>query len=78
VDNDVRNFKQYMDIEGGYSNYQEPDAYVIEGVIIEEEEPNYQEAAQQEEQPVAENTDTRASDELERERQWPNAEGNNY
>lgn len=82
VDNDVRNFKQYMDIEGGSAPYaeayEEPQAYVIESIVIEEEEPAYQEAAQQEEQPAAENTDTRASDELERQRQWPNAEGNNY
>jgi uncharacterized membrane protein len=86
VDNDVRNFKQYMDIEDGSapyaSAYEEPEAYVIEGVIIEEEEeqPAYQEQAAQDDQPPAErnDADTSAGDEIEQNRQWPNADKNNY
>ena len=82
VDSDVRNFKQYMDIDDGYApyaaTYEEPEAYVIEGVIIEKEELNSQEASQQVEQPADESSQIQASDELERQRQWPNAEGNNY
>ena len=42
VDNDVRNFKQYMDIDAGdfsggnNANYEEPMAFVIEETVIEE------------------------------------------
>ncbi|WP_158288346.1 SRPBCC family protein [Mucilaginibacter psychrotolerans] len=82
VDNDVRNFKQYMDIEGGNAPYaaayEEPEAYVIEGIVIEEEETGYQEAARHEKEPTAENSDTSTGDEVEQQRQWPNAEGNKY
>jgi uncharacterized membrane protein len=72
VDNDVRNFKQYMDLAEGYTTYQEPDAYVIEGIIIEEEEPTYQEQAAQDINPGA------GADEVEQQRAWPGVEKNNY
>ncbi|OOQ62126.1 SRPBCC family protein [Mucilaginibacter pedocola] len=57
VDNDVRNFKQYMDLSDGYTHYDEPDAYVVEGIVIEEVEPSYQEQAEQTEQPAAQQED---------------------
>ncbi|RWY50388.1 SRPBCC family protein [Mucilaginibacter gilvus] len=77
VDNDVRNFKQYMDIEGGYSTFEEPDAYVIEGIIIEEEEPDYQETSQQDNPPIdyVEDESTRSVGETDQPGQYNRAPG---
>ena len=49
VDNDVRNFKQYMDLSDGYESYkQEPVAIVIEETIIDDAPQQADNASQQE------------------------------
>lgn len=56
VDNDVRNFKQYMDIDGGdssyTSSYEEPAAFVITETIIEETPEPFVAINQQAEEPA--------------------------
>jgi uncharacterized membrane protein len=43
LDNDVRNFKQYMDISDGYVSYEEePIAIIVEETIYEQQEPTAQ------------------------------------
>jgi uncharacterized membrane protein len=61
VDNDVRNFKQYMDIDGGEpttSAYEVPVAIVIEETIIEDTTPRFRlhiEPVDEEQKPGSEN-----------------------